>query len=112
MMRVTVIHLLKRKSRNASKDLFDKDINLLVPDAEKHDESDKRNSAANDLGISEDIKSKDELGPAYPVNWLWWQMRYRSEEPKYAAVVNKILQGLKIPADSSDVCAYIKWSCA
>ena len=54
MMRVTVIHLLKKKSRNASKDVFDKDINLLVPDAEKHDESGKRNSAANDLGISEE----------------------------------------------------------
>ena len=36
-----------------------KDIILLVPDAEKHDQSGKKNSAANFLGIFEDkIKKK------------------------------------------------------
>ena len=51
----------KKPSRNAvnvdtcraSKDVFDKDINLLVPDAEKLDQSGKESSAANDLAIFE-----------------------------------------------------------
>ena len=66
----------KKPSRNAvnvdvsraSKDVFDKDINLLVPDAEKQDQSGKESSAANDLGIFEGINkekmSEEELGPA------------------------------------------------
>ena len=65
----------KKLSRNAvnvdisraSKDVFDKDINLLVPDAEKQDQSGTKSSAANDLGIFEEInkeKMSEELGPA------------------------------------------------
>ena len=72
----------KKPSRNAvnldfsraSKDVFDKDINLLVPNAEKQDQSGKESSAANDLGILEEINkekmSEEKLGPA---NWLRWQ---------------------------------------
>ena len=52
----------------ASKDIFDKDINLLVPDAEMQDQSGKESSAANDLAIFEEINkekmSEEELGPA------------------------------------------------
>ena len=52
----------KKPSRNAvsreSKDEFDKDINLLAPDAEKQGQSGKESSAANDLGIFEEIKKK------------------------------------------------------
>ena len=42
----------------SSKDVFEKHINLLVPDAEKQVQSGKENSAANDLGIFEEIKKK------------------------------------------------------
>ena len=42
----------------ASKDVFDKDINLLVPDAEKQDQSCKVNSAANDVGIFEVVNQE------------------------------------------------------
>ena len=56
----------KKPSRNAvtvdisraSKDVFDKDINLLVPDTVKHGQSGKESSAANDLGIFEEINKK------------------------------------------------------
>ena len=56
----------KKPSRNgvnidisrASKDVFDKDINFLVPDAEKLDQSGKERSAANDLGIFEEINKE------------------------------------------------------
>ena len=45
---------------------------MLVPDAEKQDQSGKESSAANDLGVFEEINkenmSEEELGPAYPVN--------------------------------------------
>ena len=66
----------KKPSRNAvnvdicraSKDVFDKDINLLLPDAEKQDQSGKESSAANDLDIFEDINkekmSEEKLEPA------------------------------------------------
>ena len=51
----------------ASKDVFEKDINLLVPDAEKFDQSDMENSESNDLGVFEGINeekmSEEELGP-------------------------------------------------
>ena len=51
-----------------SKDVFDKDINLLVPDAEKQNQSGKESSATNDLGFFEEINkekmSEEELGPA------------------------------------------------
>ena len=39
----------------ASNDLFEKDNNLLIPDAQKHDQLVKENSAANDLGIFQEI---------------------------------------------------------
>ena len=42
----------------ASKDVFDKDIDLLVPDAGKQDQSGKESSAVNDLGIFEENKKK------------------------------------------------------
>ena len=49
----------------ALKDVFDKDINLLVPDAEKQDQSCKVNSAANDVGIFEVVnQEKNERGGA------------------------------------------------
>ena len=52
----------------ASKDVFDRNINLLVPDAEKQDQSCKERSAANDLGIFKEISkekmSDKELGSA------------------------------------------------
>ena len=35
----------------ASKDVFDKDTNLLAPDAKKLHQSGKENGAENDLGI-------------------------------------------------------------
>ena len=58
--------LQKEPSRNAvnvdiyraSKDVFDKDINLLVPDAEKQDQSGKKSSAANDLDIFEEMNKE------------------------------------------------------
>ena len=60
--------LQKKPSRNvvnidicrASKDVFDKDIHLQVPDAEKQDQSGKKNSAANDLVIFEEINKENE----------------------------------------------------
>ena len=56
----------KKRSRNAVnvdissalKDVFDKDINLLVPDAGKQDQSGKESSATNDLGIFEEINKE------------------------------------------------------
>ena len=45
----------------ASKNVFDKDINLLLPDAEKQDQSGKVSSAANDLAIFDETnKEKNE----------------------------------------------------
>ena len=41
-----------------SNDVFDKDINLLVPDVAKQDQPGKVSSAANDLAIFEEIKKK------------------------------------------------------
>ena len=63
----------KKPSRNAlnidicraSKDVLDKDINLLVQDAETLDQSGKQNSTANNLGIFEEINmNEEELGLA------------------------------------------------
>ena len=56
----------KKLSRNAvnvdisraSKDVFNKDINLLVPDAGKQNQSGKDSSAANNLGIFEEINKE------------------------------------------------------
>ena len=96
----------------ASKDIFDNDINLLVPDAEQQDQLGKENSAANDLGIFEKINkeklSKEELGPAISSQLAEMAMKFWSEEPKYPVVVNKILDGLKISANCSGVRVYIK----
>ena len=47
--------MTSKKHFRAFKNIFDKDINLLVLDAEKQDQSDKENSAAKDLGIFEEI---------------------------------------------------------
>ena len=105
----------KKPSRNAvnvdisraSKNLFDKDINLLVPDAEKQDQSGKESSAANDLDIFEEINkekmSEEELDPAISSQLVDVAMKYWSEESKNPVVVNKILDGLKIPANCSGI---------
>ena len=105
----------KRPSRNAvnvdisraPKDVFDKDINLLVPDAEEQGQSGKVSSAANDLGIFEEINkekmSEEELGPAISSQLAEVAMKYWSEESKNHVVVNKILDGLKIPSNCSGV---------
>ena len=64
----------------ASKDVFDKDINLLVPDAEMQDQSGKESSAANDLAIFEEINkekmSEEELGPAISSQLAEVAMKY------------------------------------
>ena len=64
----------------ASKDVFDKDTNLLVPDAEKHDQSGKESSAANVLGIFEEINkekmSEEELRPAISSQLAEVAMKY------------------------------------
>ena len=110
----------KKPSRNAvnvyisreSKDLFDKDINLLVPDAEKQGQSGKESSAANDLGIFEEINkekmSEEELGPAISSQLAEVAIKYWSEESKNLVVVKKILDGLKIPANCSGIRVTIK----
>ena len=95
-----------RKSVNidicrASKDVFDKDINLLVSDAEKLDKSVMESSAANDLGILEEINkekvSGEELGVAIFSQLAEVVRKYWSEESKNRVVVNDFLDGLKIP---------------
>ena len=113
--RVTVAHLLKNAVNvdicRASKDVFNKDINLLVPDAEKQDQSGKVRNAANDLSIFEernkDKMSEEELGPAISSQLAEVAMKYWSEESKNPVVVTKILDGLKIPANCSGICVPI-----
>ena len=97
----------KKPSRNAviidicrvSNDIFDKDINLLVPDAAKQDQSGKVRSVANDLAIFEEINkekmSEEELGPAISSQLAEVAMKYWSEESKNPVVVTKILDELK-----------------
>ena len=109
----------KKSSRNAvnvhicrvSNDVFDKDINLLVPDAAKQDQSGKLSSAANGLAIFEEINkekmSEEELGPAISSQLAEVAMKYWSEESKNPVVVTKILDGLKIPANCSGICVPI-----
>ena len=110
----------KKTSRNAvnvdicsraSKDVFDKDINLLVPDVKKQNQSDKVSSAANDFAIFEEINKEkmreEELGPAISSQLAEVAMKYWSEESKNPVAVNKILDGLKIPAICSGVCVPI-----
>ena len=88
----------------ASKDVFDKNINLLVPDAEKQDQTGKESSVTNDLSIFEEINKKmseEGLGPAISSKLAEVTRKYRPEESKNPVVVNKILDGLKIPANFS-----------
>ena len=80
----------KKSSRNAvnvdicrvSNDVFDNDINLLVPDAAKQDQSGKVSSATNDLAIFEEINkekmSEEELGPAISSQLAEVAMKYWS----------------------------------
>ena len=101
----------KKPRRIVSNDVFDKDINLLVPDAAKHDQSGKVSSAANGLGIFEEINkekmSEEELGLAIPSQLDEVAMKYWSGESKNPVVVTKILDGLKIPANCSGICVPI-----
>ena len=110
----------KKPSRNAviidicrvSNDIFDKDINLLVPDAANQDQSGKVRSVANDLAIFEEINKEkmseeEELGPAISSQLAEVVMKYWSEESKNPEVVTKILDGLKIPANCSGICVPI-----
>ena len=64
----------------ASKDLFDKNMNLLVPDAERQDQSGEESSVANNVDIFEEIhkekRSKEELGPAIPTQLPEVAMKY------------------------------------
>ena len=104
----------KKPTRNAvnvdisreSKDVFDKDINLLVLDAEKQGQLGKESSTANDLGIFEEINkekmSGEKLGPAISSQLAEVAMNW-SEESKNPVVVNKILDDLKIPANCSGI---------
>ena len=66
-----------------SKEVFDKDMNLLVPDAEKQDKSPTESCATNDLGIFEEINkekmSEEELGPAISSQLAEVEMKYWSE---------------------------------
>ena len=64
-------HLLKKRKKPsciALNDVFDKDINLLLPDVAKQDQSGKVSSAANGIAIFEEVNketmSGEELGPA------------------------------------------------
>ena len=64
----------------ASKDLFDKNMNLLVPDAERQDQSGEESSVANNVGIFEEIhkekSSKEELGAAITTQLPEVAMKY------------------------------------
>ena len=92
---------------STSKDVFDTDINLLVPDAEKQHHSGKDNSAPNDLRIFAEIKkakmSEEELSSLLAEV----AMKHWFDEKKNPVVVNKILEGLKISANCSGVPAPI-----
>ena len=50
----------KKPSSKVSNEAIGKDINLLVLDAAKQDQSGKMSSAANDLAISEEVNKKNE----------------------------------------------------
>ena len=78
-----------------SKDVFDKDIDLLTLHEEAQDQSGKENSAANNLGIFQKDKkkgkmSKEELGPVISSQLTEGAMKYLSEMSKNPVVVNKI----------------------
>ena len=95
----------------ASKYVFDKDISLMLPDAKKQEESRKECSAANDLEIFEEINKEkmdeEELGAAISSHLTEVTMKYWSEESKNLAVVNKVVNSLKIPANCSGICVPI-----
>ena len=95
----------------ASKDVFDKNINFLASDAEKQHQSGKENSTAKDLAIFAEINkekmSQDELRSAIFSQLAEVAMKYWSEESKNPVVVNRILDGLKIPANCSRICVPI-----
>ena len=109
----------KKPSRNAgnvdicrvSNDVFYKDINLLVADAAKQDQSGKVSSAANDLAIFEEINkeklSKEKLGPVISSQLSEVAMKYWSGESKNPVMVTKISDELKIPANCYGTCVYI-----
>ena len=101
----------KKPSSIVSNDVFDKDINLLVPDAAKQDQSGKVSSAANGLAIFEEINkekmSEEKLGPAISSQLAEVAMKYWSEESKNPVVVTKILDGLKTPANCIGICVPI-----
>ena len=98
---------LKRPNKNilnvdicgASKDVFDKGINLLVPDAQKQDQSGKESSAGNDLAILQEMYK----GPTKSSKLAKVALKYWSEDSKNPVVVNKIMDGLKIHAYSSGI---------
>ena len=94
-----------------SKYVFDKDISLMLPDAKKQEQSCKKCSATNDLEIFEETKkekmSEKELGPAISSHLTEVTMKYWSEESNNPTVVNKVLNGLKIPANCSGICVPI-----
>ena len=74
----------KNPNSVVSNDVFNKDINLLVPDAAKQDQSGKVSSAANGLAIFEEINKEkmreEELGPAIFSQLPEVAMKYWSEE--------------------------------
>ena len=74
---------------------------------EKQGQLGKKSSAANYLGIFEEINkekmSDEELGPAISSQLAKVAMKYWPEESKNPVVVNKILDGLKIPANCSGI---------
>ena len=85
---------LKKPISIVSNDVFDKDINFLVPDAAKQDQSGEVSSAANGLAIFEEVNkekvSEDELGPAISSQLAEVATKYWSEESKNPVVVTKI----------------------
>ena len=63
-------------------------------------------SAANDLAIFKEInkeKLSEDLGPAISSQLAEVAIKYQSEDSKNPVVVNKILDGLKIPENCSGI---------
>ena len=83
----------------ASKEVFDKGINLQVPDAQKQVQSGKENSAGNDSAILQEIY----IGPPISSKLPEVALKYWSEDSKNPVVVNEILDGLKIHAYCSGI---------
>ena len=61
--------------------------------------------------INKENKSEGELGPPIFSKLTAVAMKYWSEESKNPVVVNKILEGLRIPTKFSAIDACIKCSC-